>query len=67
MNCFRCGKKPSEIDEYVEAAMDEGISPERYVQREEGTFNPKSGQFCCTDCYIEIGMPANAIGGWRAP
>ncbi len=68
LRCFRCGRTPDEIDEYAEAARDEGVSPQEYVRTEEGTFNPQTGRFACTACYIEIGMPAEpAPGRWRAP
>lgn len=65
--CAICGKRPEEIDEYIEAAEDENdvhdycneprITPADYVRREEGTYNPESFQFFCTDCYIRIGCP----------
>ena len=28
-----------------------------YVRENEGTYNPDTGYFYCTDCYIKIGMP----------
>lgn len=63
--CMGCGKRPGEIEEYVDLAKLEKMTPAAYVQEEEGTFNPESGKFACTDCYIRMGMPT-APGGWRA-
>ena len=62
MQCKICNKTPSEIEEYVEMANDnEGFpcshTPEEAVRDEEGTFNPATGMFYCTLCYIDIGMP----------
>lgn len=67
MICIKCGKTPSEIEEYVEAAKDEGMTPDEYVRTEEGTFNPVNGHFACTDCYIDMGMPSAPGRGWVAP
>lgn len=55
--CAGCGKTPSEIEEYITYAKVEGITPEEYVVRKEGTYNPTNGRFWCTDCYIRVGMP----------
>jgi hypothetical protein len=57
MKCAVCKKKPGEIAEYVNAAKDEGISPEDFVRLEEGTYNKKNGLFYCTSCYVAIGSP----------
>ncbi len=71
VKCFRCKKRPDEIDEYLPGrAWDEGEfeSPSDYVQNEEGTFNPENGHFACTACYIAIGMPAlDWPDKWMAP
>lgn len=68
MHCFICKKRPDEILEYVEAAAEEGITPDEYVSSEEGTYNPESQQFACTACYIKIGMPSRPYpGGRKAP
>ncbi len=64
--CKGCNKKPSEIEEYIEAALDEGMTPDEYVAHEEGTYNPSNGHFLCTICYIKAGMPS-AKGGWVTP
>jgi len=75
--CCECGKQPHEIQEYIDGAaeMDE-MSPEDaphtpldYMLLEEGTYNSKTNHFCCTTCYIKIGMPSTDIvsGGWVAP
>lgn len=36
-----------------------------FVRDEEGTFDPVSGQYLCTLCYIKVGMPS-AERGWLA-
>ncbi len=64
--CIGCGKAPHEIEEYIEMAADEGMTPEQYVRLEEGTFNRENGHFCCTACYIAMGMPSRPRG-WKAP
>lgn len=66
MICIGCKKKPSEIEEYVEVAADEGMTPDDYVREEEGTFNRDNGHFLCTDCYVAAGMPSTDRG-WVAP
>lgn len=39
--CAKCGKTPSEINEYVTAAaMDGYATAEDYVRENEGTFDP---------------------------
>lgn len=58
MKCKCCGKKPSEIREYVIYSADEEITPEEFVEQNEGTYNSKTGLFYCTDCYIKLGMPS---------
>jgi hypothetical protein len=57
MMCKICKKIPSEIEEYVEAAKEENMTPDDYVREEEGTFNAETGQFYCTNCYVNIWMP----------
>jgi len=64
--CIGCRKEPHQIQEYVEAANDEGITPEQYVRSEEGTFNAENGHFACTECYVGMGMPSSPTG-WVAP
>ena len=56
--CAVCGKHPDQISEYVDVYEIEGCSsPEDYVVKHEGTYNRETGNFYCTSCYIEIGMP----------
>lgn len=57
MRCKVCGKKPDEIDEYIDMARQEETTPELFVKTEEGTYNRETGKFYCTSCYIKIGMP----------
>jgi hypothetical protein len=64
--CIGCGKEPHEIDEYVEGAADMDLTPEAYVEIEEGTFNHENGHFACTSCYMAMGMPSSPRG-WKAP
>ena len=64
--CIGCGGKPYEFNEYVDIAESEGITPDEYVWREEGTLNPDNGHFLCDRCYIMAGMPSSP-DGWIAP
>ena len=74
LTCFRCGKTPEELEEYQPGNEDSGASweegdfesPSDYVRQEEGTYNPETKRFCCTTCYIAIGMPSTPQG-WKAP
>jgi hypothetical protein len=61
VRCALCGKAPDEIDEYVVAAAVERMTPEEYVREEEGTLNPETGRFWCTECYITLGMPLGVV------
>ena len=64
--CVGCGKTPKELDEYVEFSKAEGMTPDQYVIKEEGTYNSENGHFLCTECYFKAGMPSSAEG-WKAP
>lgn len=64
--CMGCQKHPDELEEYVVAAADYSTSPDDYVAREEGTYNPENAHFLCTDCYVEAGQPSSPTG-WRCP
>ena len=64
--CVGCNKNPDEIQEYVEMAGLENMTPDDFVREEEGTFNRSNGHFLCTDCYIAAGMPSSPEG-WVAP
>lgn len=58
VKCGNCGKKPSEIQEYIDMAKSEGYSsPESFVRAGDGTYNKITGLFYCTKCYVELGMP----------
>jgi|GEM_PF-5551323 len=66
--CVGCLKTPDQIDEYLEMAEIEDMTPDNYVRQEEGTFNPVNGHFLCTPCYIDAGMPAGTGNKrWVAP
>ena len=64
--CAGCNKHPDQIEEYVEMAADCGMTPDAYVRAEEGTYNPSSGRFLCTECYVNQGMPSSPAG-WVVP
>lgn len=53
IRCIVCGKTPGELSEYIDAARDNGTTPEKYVEREEGTYNPVNGHFLCTDDFFK--------------
>ncbi len=57
IKCKICGRTPDEILEYIKAANEENTMPTKYVKMYEGTFNPRTGEFYCTECYIKIKMP----------
>lgn len=72
--CAVCKKKAIHIEEYVETAKESYNTSNpsdfmiyRWVQSEEGTYNPSKGLFTCTPCYIAIGMPANDINDPSGP
>lgn len=64
--CIGCNKHPGEIEEYVEIAKEEKMTPDDFVREEEGTYNPDNGHFLCTTCYARAGMPSSPRG-WVAP
>lgn len=55
--CKECGRTPAEIEEYSYWNTQSGLDSDDYVKQEEGTYNPETGRFWCTNCYINIGMP----------
>lgn len=63
--CCACGRTPDQILEYVLYAKDEGITPDKFVRLNEGTYNPEWQTFACTECYIAMGQPVSGRG-WRA-
>ncbi len=67
--CFRCGKTPDELVEYIEAAAEWEMTPHDYMLEEEGTVNRAARTFCCTICYVAIGCPSGFLPGeqWIAP
>lgn len=52
MKCSICGRAPSEIIEYKSSALAEGIDPDEFVRQFEGTYNKKTNEFLCTDCFL---------------
>lgn len=57
LRCFGCKLEPEALEEYVDAAGEESMTPAEYVRAEEGTYHPETGFFYCTACYIEAEMP----------
>lgn len=57
MTCKVCGREPSQIFEYLLAGLEFRMTPEEFVEKEEGTYNRDTQLFYCTECYIRIGMP----------
>lgn len=51
--CSSCGRKCTEIQEYIDFALVENITPESYVRTNEGTYNRKNNTFVCTSCYFK--------------
>jgi hypothetical protein len=64
--CTGCNKHPDKIEEYIEMAENEEMTPDEYVRHEEGTYNRANGHFLCTMCYIRAGQPSSPRG-WVAP
>lgn len=64
--CVGCGKKPSQLSEYVALGALNGQSAEEFVMEEEGTLNTRNGHFLCDSCYIAAGQPSSPTG-WVAP
>lgn len=70
--CFRCGKTPEELAEYIDGAENDPSTPDahetptEWMKNNDGTYNPSTRHFCCTECYIAIGMPSSPRG-WKAP
>lgn len=66
MKCVGCHKTPGELLEYSELAIAEGYdTAEQAMIAEEGTYNPVTGAFACTDCYVRMGQPTSDKG-WKA-
>jgi hypothetical protein len=64
--CYRCERPASMISEYRVAAVNERSTAAIEATR-DGTYNHRTNRFCCTDCYIAIGMPTRDGNGWKAP
>lgn len=50
--CSHCGRKCTEINEYIVAANGENTTPETYV-KQDGTYNRNNNTFTCTVCYVK--------------
>ncbi|MGL5713350.1 MAG: hypothetical protein ACRCX2_10055 [Paraclostridium sp.] len=55
--CKHCGKKANEIREYIDMAKEDKMPISQYIREGEGTYNPLTNKFYCTDCYIDLGCP----------
>lgn len=64
LHCGLCCRVPATIPGISDYAAREGLTPDEYVWREEGTLNRDTGQFACDACYIKLGMPSGP-NGWR--
>ena len=65
--CRGCRKHPAEIQEYIDAGLDFGLTAEEFVRQQEGTYNEETGGFLCTDCYLKAGSPSLPWPhSWRA-
>ncbi|MDD9148130.1 hypothetical protein OYT88_06160 [Sporolactobacillus sp. CQH2019] len=63
VRCAGCGERPEQIPEYRDRAREEPESfnsAQEVVLLDEGTFDPNTRLFLCTDCYIKAGMPLNS-------
>jgi hypothetical protein len=66
--CIGCGRTPEQIEEYVDLARTDHMTPTEWVLAEEGTLNPRNNHFACDECYLQMGMPSEpAPGRWVAP
>lgn len=59
LHCPFCKRNPSQIIEYREKAKELKMSAEAYVRMDEGTYDKSTNLFCCTSCYVNIGLPTN--------
>lgn len=66
LRCGRCGRAPWQLTEFVDAAAVNGVSPNEYVRDEEGTYDPASNRFLCTECYVAVGQPSLFARQWKA-
>lgn len=60
--CRDCNRTPDQIREYQMMVEDgEYRNADEAVMFNEGTFNPRTGKFLCTECYIKAGMPLGMV------
>lgn len=57
--CLGCGFRPQELKEYIVEGQINSCTPEEFVAQEEGTYDPETGTFLCTNCYLKAGAPLN--------
>lgn len=55
--CIGCDKRPHQIQEYLDMAAEDMMTPDEWVKGEEGTYNSTNGHFYCTECYVKAGSP----------
>lgn len=54
--CKDCKREPQEIPYYINQALAEEVHPYD-IAAEDGTYNPKTHQFYCMECYVKRGCP----------
>lgn len=59
VECKICGRLPEEISEYIYSAEEEKITPTQYVVKNDGTYNKVTGEFYCTECYVNEQFKGN--------
>jgi len=55
--CVAQGKEPWWYSDEDQPGTPSVVTPQQYVEENEGTYNAFSHFFYCTDCYIAVGMP----------
>lgn len=59
-----CKREASAIPSLVAQANEWGETPSDLAMQ-DGTYNPETNEFCCDDCYVDLGGPSSPTG-WRA-
>jgi hypothetical protein len=59
-----CKRAATDIPSLVSFAKEVGETAND-IAMQDGTYNPDTNEFCCDDCYVELGAPTSPTG-WRA-
>lgn len=51
--CSKCGAKCTDIQEYINGALENNITVKEFVLTQEGTYNRVNNTFVCTSCYVK--------------